>query len=331
MGLQLLCHRVALWIHHQHPVLQQTVTLTSDTTTAHPDLSRRGHVAVCQPSAMTRPDPTKISNVAVPMWLISPVPWLESYRLLLRCLSGRFSWTRVCGCWCSRDTVRPSQRSLSTADLAGGTHTHRHRIRKQVFEFRNVFLFMTCWGQRLHTDLWEHDEATEATLNAAQVVRKRHPSLGCPALLQLHDAVTTACNTQQVSWEFRSILYVWRGLVHLNQGALTTPINILTAPQCTLMDLYGSQTITAEVELSLHFQTGGVPLQNGPVTAAGVCLLTGKKREAWLNPVQCWDGPAEETSLYLSGCSPESTVSPVTSCLCSVSCLLQDMLWVSMM
>lgn len=40
------------------------------------------------------------------------------------------------------------------------------------------------------------------------------------------------------------------------------------------MDLYGGQTVTGEVELSLHFETGRVPLQNHPVTAAGECLLT---------------------------------------------------------
>lgn len=50
----------------------------------------------------------------------------------------------------------------------------------------------------------------------------------------------------------------------------------LTAPQCAIMDLYGGQTVTGEVELSLHFETGRVPLQNHPVTAAGECLLTGK-------------------------------------------------------
>ncbi len=41
MGLQLLCHSVALWVHHQHLTSQLTVTLTSNTAsaaTAHPDL-----------------------------------------------------------------------------------------------------------------------------------------------------------------------------------------------------------------------------------------------------------------------------------------------------
>lgn len=50
----------------------------------------------------------------------------------------------------------------------------------------------------------------------------------------------------------------------------------LTAPQRAIIDLYGGETVTAEVVLSLHFETGRVPLQNRPITAAGVCLLTGK-------------------------------------------------------
>ena len=53
----------------------------------------------------------------------------------------------------------------------------------------------------------------------------------------------------------------------------------LTAPQCAFIDLYGGETVTAEVELSLHFETGRVPLQDGPITAAGECLLTERRFE----------------------------------------------------
>lgn len=45
VGLQLLGHSVALWVHHQHLASLQTVTLASDTSpaaTAHPYLSRGG-------------------------------------------------------------------------------------------------------------------------------------------------------------------------------------------------------------------------------------------------------------------------------------------------
>lgn len=42
------------------------------------------------------------------------------------------------------------------------------------------------------------------------------------------------------------------------------------------MDLYGRETLTTEVELPLYLETGRVPLQNRPITAAGVRLLTGR-------------------------------------------------------
>lgn len=45
VGLQLLGHSVALWVHHQHLASLLTVTLASDTSpaaTAHPYLSRGG-------------------------------------------------------------------------------------------------------------------------------------------------------------------------------------------------------------------------------------------------------------------------------------------------
>lgn len=51
---------------------------------------------------------------------------------------------------------------------------------------------------------------------------------------------------------------------------------VLTAPKCAIMNLYGWETVTLEVELSFHSKTCRVPLQNCPITAAGVCLLTGK-------------------------------------------------------
>lgn len=51
------------------------------------------------------------------------------------------------------------------------------------------------------------------------------------------------------------------------------------------MNLYGAQTVTAEVELLLHFKTRRVPLQDRPVTAAGVRLLTGKDRKVLFTSV----------------------------------------------
>lgn len=53
-------------------------------------------------------------------------------------------------------------------------------------------------------------------------------------------------------------------------------LRALTAPQCPIMDLYRGQSVTAKGELSLHLETGRVPLQNRPVTAARICLLTGR-------------------------------------------------------
>ena len=55
-----------------------------------------------------------------------------------------------------------------------------------------------------------------------------------------------------------------------------------TAPQSAVVDLYGGETVTAQVELSLHLEADWVPLQDRPLTAAGVSLLTGKERDVWL-------------------------------------------------
>lgn len=42
-----------------------------------------------------------------------------------------------------------------------------------------------------------------------------------------------------------------------------------TAPQRTVVDLDGGQTVTADEELLLDFETERVPLQDGPIAAAG--------------------------------------------------------------